>query len=373
MNYPALQEYYPILKTQFMKKNLYLMMGCALAALLFTASVYGQGCVAVKNMHSPGLNFGDDAHTGWQFSLNYRYFRSFRHFKGTEEQKERLEQRNEVINNDNSITLGIDYRFNDKWNIAVSLPYIYIDRSSLYEHDRANRHHTQSSGIGDMRLIGYRTIAAGNSTSLQVGAGVKLPTGNYRFEDTFYTTDGPQERPVDQSIQLGDGGTGLIVEVNGSRGLGHSVTLYVNSMYMFNPRNTNGTRTFRETLSPLLANEAIMSVPDQYFLRLGGQYAINDKFSVGAGARLEGIPVQDLLGESDGFRRPGYILSAEPNIGYMSGPHSVNLNIPIALIRNRTQSLTDQETERITGIPRHGDAAFADYLISFVYGYRLSK
>src|SRR5690606_32645229 len=149
--------------------------------------------------------------------------------------------------------------------------------------------------------------------------------------------------------------------------------LYVNTLYMSNPRNTNGTRTFRETLSPLLANEAIMSVPDQYFVRAGVSYSIQHKLSFGAGVRTAGIPVADLIGESGGFRRPGYIISGEPTIGYMQGPHTINLSFPIALVRNRTQSLTDKETQKLTGTPRHGDAAFADWLLSITYAYRLAR
>lgn len=334
--------------------------------------VHGQGCVAVKNMSSHSLNYGDETMKGWQFSLNYRYFRSFRHFKGTDEQEERLEKRTEVINNDNSVILGIDYRFSNEWNISASLPYVYIDRSSLYEHDRVSRHHSQSQGIGDLRITGYRTFTTEHLGAIQLGLGIKLPTGDYDYRDVFYTTDGPQERPVDQSIQPGDGGTGAILELSWIKSLSQKSSLYLNSMYMSNPRNTNGTRTFRETLSPLLANESIMSVVDQYFLRLGGRYLIGDHFSVSVGGRLEGIPVEDIIGKSDGFRRPGYIISAEPGVTYSSGSHLVNLNVPIALVRNRTQSLTDKETQALTGTPRHGDAAFADYLISFTYAYQLS-
>lgn len=357
-----------------MKSNIYLYIaGCLLVCLIANNNATAQGCVAVKNMNSPGLNFGDNTTSGWQFSLNYRYFRSFRHFKGTEEQKERLVNKNEVINNDNSIILGVGYRINSKWNISLSLPYIFIDRSSLYEHDRVNRYHSQSSGVGDVRITGYRSFMAGHFADFEVGLGVKLPTGNYNFKDYFYTVEGPQLRPVDQSIQPGDGGTGIIVELNGVKHLGEKSSLYLNSMYMFNPRNTNGTRTSRETLSPLLANEAIMSVADQYFLRVGAQHVIAEKFIIGLGGRVEGIPVEDILGDSDGFRRPGYIISAEPTLGYISGSHYVSLNVPVALVRNRTQSLTDKETEQMTGVPRHGDAAFADYLISITYAYQLSK
>ena len=356
-----------------MKSYIYSFISCLLLCFALGPKVQAQGCVAVKNMSSHSLNFGDEPMKGWQFSLNYRYFRSDKHFKGSDYQEERLENHNEVINNDNSVILGVNYRFNAKWNVGVSLPYVYIDRSSLYEHDRVNRHHSQSSGIGDLRIIGYHSFSPGTAGSLELGLGIKLPTGNYNYKDHFYTTDGPQLRPVDQSIQPGDGGTGVIIEANWNKEIATNTSLYVNTMYLFNPRNTNGTRTFRETLSAVLANEAIMSVADQYFARIGASYAIGHSFSVNLGTRVEGIPVEDLIGKSGGFRRPGYIVSIEPGVGYMTGSHSFGLNVPVALYRNRTQSMTDKETQALTGTPRHGDAAFADYLISFSYGYRLSK
>ena len=132
-------------------------MGCLLLSAGSTANLQAQGCVAVKNMSSPGLNFGDGSHSGWQFSVNYRYFRSYKHFRGTHEETERVENGTNVINNDNSVNLGINYTFNSRWSATVAVPLIYIDRSSLYEHsgNQGGRHHTESKGLGDIRAIVY--------------------------------------------------------------------------------------------------------------------------------------------------------------------------------------------------------------------------
>jgi len=58
----------------------------------------------------------------------------------------------------------------------------------------------------------------------------------------------------------------------------------------------------------------VISIADSYLARLGVEYrppaAHGMNFSLGA--RLEGVPVRDLVGTSEGFRRPGYIVSAEP-------------------------------------------------------------
>src|SRR3546814_42374 len=117
-----------------MRSYLYSCLCIVIACFFACSSAQAQGCVAVKNMSSPGLNFGDDTHKGWQFSLNYRFFRSYKHFRGTHEEKERVENGTQVINNDNSINVGVSYMFNHRWSATVSIPYMWIDRSSLYEH-----------------------------------------------------------------------------------------------------------------------------------------------------------------------------------------------------------------------------------------------
>jgi hypothetical protein len=71
-----------------------------------------------------------------------------------------------------------------------------------------------------------------------------------------------------------------------------------------------------------------------------------------------------LIGGDRGFRRPGYIISAEPSITYVAKKTSFNLSVPFALKRDRTQSDSDKRRSVATGTHVQGDAAFADYLIS---------
>lgn len=366
-----------------MKLKLYCYIIVCLAISLTTGSkALAQGCVAVKNMTTHRLNFGDETHTGWQFSLNYRYFRSYKHFRGKHEEEERVENGTEVINNDNSINIGLNYTFNSRWSMSVAIPLIYIDRSSLYEHmgNSGGRYHTQSKGLGDIRAIGYfNTMPENQNGPLIVGLGFKLPTGDYNYKDYFQKADGPTLLPVDQSIQPGDGGFGIITEVDYTRHIAGKVSGYVNAMYMMNPRNTNGVLRRATPYTMPGTNIEIpksheMSVCDQYFWRVGATYSVNG-FQAGLGARMEGIPSEDLIGKSQGFRRPGYILSAEPSVFYSTGPHVFGVNFPIALERNRTRNTTDKTQGRnpSTGELIIGDAAFADWLLSVTYSFRLMK
>lgn len=338
-----------------------------------------QGCVAVRNMSSFSFNY-DTTQTmsPWQVSLNYRYFRSFRHFRGKEEEKQRVEQGTQVINRDNSILLGITYSPKRRISFGLTLPYLYIDRSSLYEHYGNTpgnpRFHTQGMGLGDVRLSGYYTVLESHRFNLTLGLGVKLPTGNYNFKDYFHKLDSEGQdslvyKAVDQSVQPGDGGLGVIVEFDAGYMFTSYFSGYATGLYLLNPRNTNGTlRSDNLTAGIPLSNE--YSVVDQFLLRVGARYTVKH-FAFSLGARFEGIPWNDLLGKSDGFRRPGYIISLEPAAGYISGRHSFGISVPIALERNRTQNTIDRALTEQTGKFTQGDAAFADWLFSFTYAYRL--
>lgn len=360
-----------------MKK--YIVITCLL--ILIGSETYSQGCVAIRSngvctMDHP---MGDSVARSWQLNTGYRYFKSFRHFKGKEEQKERLVAQTEVINWQSTLDISVVRQFNQRWSMSVGLPLIYNDRSSLYEHGRTERHISSAASIGDMRISASRWMLDPNKATkgnFQLGVGVKLPTGAYKATDKFYNVgpEGTAEiRPVDQSIQPGDGGLGLITELNGFFSLSENLGSYANFYYLINPRETNGTRTYREVLSATLANEDIMSVTDQFMARAGLNYNFPGKMhnlSLDAGGRIEGIPVEDLVGGSQGFRRPGYVISIEPGLRYRFSKLNFFASVPIAMSRNRTQSVTDKENSITRNVFVQGDAAFADYSLNMGLAYR---
>ncbi len=354
------------------------IIALAVLSLGLVNLAHSQGCVAIRQFSGIGNAVGQlnvQTKGDWNVGTNYRYFRSFRHFSGTTEHPERVENNTEVINWSHGVDFNVSYAFTDRFYGLVSLPFAYNERSSLYEHGRQSRHMTYSGGLADIRIgAGYWLLSGEKATkgNLSLGLGFKLPTGDYNAKSTFYNVgpDGsPQIRPVDQSIQLGDGGFGITLESQGLKEFKSSLFGYYNAFYLLNPRNTNGTQTFRSRPS-----EGIMSVPDQYALRAGLFYGIKKIHGLGfsLGGRLEGVPVRDLVGESGGFRRPGYVISVEPGVSYMLGNVTATLNVPVALVRNRTRSLTDIADSTPDNI-RHGDAAFADYLINFGVTWRIPK
>jgi hypothetical protein len=369
--------------------------------VLGVSNAKAQGCVAVRGFGGCGVAGGSGlalAPKQWQVGANYRYFESFRHFKGDEEQYDRLVKQTQVINYSNTIDISASMGLTLRTQLNVNLPVSYTDRSSYYEHGGQTttfpgaRKTSTSAGIGDARIGISKWLwnpVSHTKSNLMLGVGLKLPTGNWNVQDSFYNvmvTDpvtGSSSRktvyrPVDQSIQLGDGGLGLSLEMQGFWEMADGLFAYGNAFYILNPRGVNGTMTNRRTtivvngVSQVFTNEYMCSVADQYAARLGflSQSQLHG-LSFSWGARLEGVPVRDLVGESYGFRRPGYTIAAEPGVTYMKGKTTVNFNMPIALYRIRKQSVTDKEVQDATGVARNGDAAFADYLISLGVTYRL--
>ena len=363
-------------------KTIYTIALAIIHILVATTNSVAQGCVAVRHMSCAAPAGSADyfkQRTGhWQVSTGYRFFRSYKHFVGDEEQKQRVEAATNVINVSHALDLGITYMVDQRLSFSVNLPIQYNDRSSLYEHygnsiaqnPQQKRFHTNSQGIGDVRISGNYWLvnpAKLPKVNLAVGLGVKLPTGNYQATDDFHrlTKEGVDytvNQPVDQSIQLGDGGVGVSVELQGYASLTKTLTAYANGFYLFNPRETNGVvrNPSAATQDPVAG---MFSVADQFAARIGLSQSIGaiPGLAIMLGGRVEGVPAIDAIGGSSGFRRPGYIVSVEPGLAYMRHKTSVAATVPVAIYRNRTKSYADRLDP--TG-QKHGDAAFADYLIS---------
>jgi len=343
----------------------------ALILTVSTAEAYGQGCVVARGAgpctSHPG-SFTNHLDMKWQVALAYRWLNSDRHFIGDVEQTHRHVTGNQVVNDSHFIDLGINYLFTPRWGASLALPFVHHDRTSWYEHTRTNRHSSGSGGLGDVRLsfngwiLDPEKMPSGN---LQIGIGFKAPTGSYAATDTFNTVNGPVVGYVDQSIQPGDGGWGLTMEFNGYQLIGGGVYGFAQGFYLANPRDVNGTST-RSGNPRGNPYEQITSVPDSYLVRGGVGYAVPwvKGLVVTLAGRVEGVAVRDLIGNDNGFRRPGYAVSIEPGVAWMTGRWSVALSAPVMVYANRQRSVADERWTEDTGVYRHGDAAFASFLLS---------
>ena len=364
-----------------------------IVSVLMYTSATSQGCVAIRTVgglntmeHAGMMHMGMDSNHAmpalkkWDLNIAYRYFNSFRHFNGTVEQKQRIEEGTEVRNFNRTIDLSLVRTINDQWNIGVALPLIYNERSSKYEHisnlPSSPRFVTSSGGIGDARITAYKWLWApkpGRKGNLMGGIGLKLPTGNYKAVDDFtYKLNATRVGPVDQSIQLGDGGLGVTLELSAFRQINNSWSLYGNAFYLINPRDNNGVSTARGGIPSEAAvkyTSHVMSVPDQYLIRAGSNWT-RKALTLSLGARYECIPTFDLIGKNSGFRRPGTVIAAEPGGNYQFKKFNLYAYLPISIFRERNQSQPDILRTIDTKVFARGDAAFADYAINIGIGYK---
>ena len=210
------------------------------------------------------------------------------------------------------------------WSLALNVPISANSRKNYSDHGglKEPQHTTRAFGLGDVRITLYKWLL--NATSytrgnIQFGLGLKLPTGDYKYQDYFFRNDSTKVlAPVDQAIQLGDGGTGITSELSAFYSLNNSIHLFMNAYYLVNPREQNGVSNLKgrnPTTAEIANNTTVMSVPDQYSLR-GGADLQFQKIIISAAIRYESVPVNDLIGGNKGFRRAASIASFEPGLTY---------------------------------------------------------
>jgi hypothetical protein len=297
----------------------------------------------------------------WQVSVGYRFQPSSRHFVGTVEQKQREAAGNQIQNTYHLFDVSVERQLTRRFSAVASMPILFAYRNQLYNPRGIYR----VNSIGDVTIGGrawmFRppTESGGN---ISLGMSLKLPTGKYNATGLARTAQNELiYATADQSIQAGDGGVGFSLEIQAFKPFVYRTILYFSGSYLFNPRDINGVTTNRNQIL-----ERYMSVADQYLYRGGISRAVPGvrNLFVTFGGRMEGVPVRDAFGKSNGFRRPGYAISGDPGFLYAFRDNVFSCNVAWAIERNRRASVPD--------ITRgaHGDAAFADYVLSIGFSRR---
>jgi hypothetical protein len=270
-----------------------------------------------------------------------------------------------------SISLGLTYAVTDRLRIGMAVP-VQTGRLSFIEDDGL-RHTERVTGVGDVVVAASAWLfdsRAGPSGNMRLGLGLKMPTGEHQDSIVFYTKDGPARRIADPSIQPGDGGWGIILQVQGFQQVLGGAVAYLSASYLLNPKvQTEATigRPIGLTGDPAAGTPYHLSVPDAYSLRSGMSVAVLPQWGLSAilGARLDGVPVEDLVNGGDAnFRRPGYSVFVDPGVDLSLGANTFSLNIPVRVHADRRANLYD----RI--IAKHGGGNLAKYQMLVSYTHR---
>ena len=225
--------------------------------------------------------------------------------------------------------------------------------------------------MGDLQVVALKWLlkpSIKQNGNIQVGLGIKFPTGDYKKQGYFYRNDTTRVLSLlNPSIQLGDGGTGIVAELNTFYFFGpqKKIGLYGNFYYLINPTDINGTQyTQGKPQTPLLLRLGgyDISVVDVFSLRAGANLNLKH-WAFSAGVRDEGAPVRDLIGSSDGIRRSGYTLSAEPGIIYKFKRAAIYCYVPFLLSHEIKQTPLDKAITKATGVYTIGPGGSGDYQI----------
>jgi len=336
--------------------------------ILFTIYGWAQGCVAIRNVAgvSPDLLF-ENIQPGDKliFNVTNRYFEASSTFRGDKYFTDTL-----VTNRIYSLNISALRLLNNGWSVGFSVPIAANSRNNGADHKGPGtlpRYTTHAFGLGDIRFTVYKWFlnpAVNKKGNIQGGLGIKLPTGDFRYQDYFTRNDSTKVlAPVDQAIQLGDGGTGITAELSAFYSLGQKINLFMQGFYLINPREQNGVSNLkgRNPNSAQIANNTtVMSVPDQYSIRGGANYQFR-KIVLTGSLRYEKLPVEDLIGGNKGFRRAASITSAEAGITYRMKSTFAFVNMGVPFKRDIKQNIQNDFTP----------AGFADWVITFGVQFKL--
>jgi len=329
------------------------VIGCALALwAVTTVPASAQGCVCQKQ-GSPVFGGLETYLQGGQFqvTIGYRGYRSTEHFRGTAPFPD-LDP-NGPINRQHALVGELTYGLSSRWNVAVNAPWYSNGFAVRRAGPASSTRYFQDTPVAGLGDLGARTSLWLFSTenpfwNVGVSGGVKF--GNGASDRTG--TVGGRVVPVDVSIQMGDGSVGYTASAQAFRDFDR-LSLYGTFQYLFSPENTTGTPTFFGSLNNP-NNSTLNSVADQYSSQIGVAYQVKRGWPVPSLAfRVEGVPVADVFGASDGFRRPGTITFFEPGINMqLPGANLVTFSVAIRSWLNIRDSPTSTRIEDAT-VPGH--------------------
>jgi hypothetical protein len=329
--------------------------GCGLVlACALTGTASAQGCMP---LHFTTPSLGGEAvsflhPTQWQVGISYRRVATNRFFIGDQEDEAAAPFGQPLQLRLNSVDATVTYAASYRTNFSLTLPFFYGTDSHV--NPDLQRHQMSNTGIGDITALASVWVADpvkhphGN---LQIGLGVKAPTGTYHAMGLTYFPGGRSaEGEVSPTLQLGDGGWAVLATGQAYQQLAGRTSVYASGEY--------GMSTRQHTDEIWQGLE--VSVPDVYSVRAGFGYALipDQGFSVSVGGRVDGTPVSDIIGGRDDYRRDaGYYAYVEPGAAWTSGLNQFTLSVPIRVrAQYYTMALSD-------GTLRPGGGGVNDYIV----------
>jgi hypothetical protein len=345
------------------------------AHLVSASPSFAQGCILLRQT-SPmfGTSGSPTQEVGtWNITFTARNSTADKHYNGSVRQIQRELEHTYVVNRQNSMTATISYQFSPRLSLNAGIPFVEASWGipSPRTGGDATRANENAHGLGDITTLARFSLfnpSSHRTWNLQIGGGLKFPTGNKKAIDVFPDGNGNNnlQRYVDISVQPGDGGWGMILDLQGFKSMGRFLT-FGSATWLANPKDT-GTAS-RGNLVTNTTPSNVNTVSDQFVFRTGTSVSIvrrkHAQIAASIAWRMEGVPRYDLIGPSHGFRRPGVTMYWEPGITIVNASgHAVSFNMPVGYYFNRFRN-------PYTGNP--GDSTFPEYVAIATYSMPLGR
>lgn len=298
----------------------------------------------------------------WELTTSFLRFVSDQHYIGTSPNL-RLTPYAGPVNTRNQINFDLNYGLTSQWRLGLDVP-LQFQTYNLHRKLPGSTDivpiHTGANGIGDITLrAGYWLFSTEQSRgNVSVSMGLEMPTGDSdatsNVQGTFI--------PVDISVQPGTGGWGIAPAVQAFRNFG-PVTAYGVATYVMTPQDTSGVPSFFPSLFGR-PNPAVNSIADQFLFEAGASIATPLHWiSPTLGYRVAGVPVSDLIGDSNGFRRPATLNYIEPGVNIRLFGRVLNVSVPVVTYINIKPRI-------INGQNANTDSTVPDYMLRLTYSFR---
>jgi len=291
----------------------------------------------------------------------------------------------------NTVDLTGTYQLTKRVNLQATVPLQWNQATFLVPFTEGPlaesfRQRLSTAGVGDIVLM-ERTwlfdpenVKRGN---VLFGLGLKLPTGNYRGGNTW-TGGAPgvwNNKPAPMTILIGDGGVDVLAEILAYRIVKWPVrktNVFAVGSYLISPRGTTGIPSQNLLLGPPISttpftqNSLVNTVPDVYSLRAGmivpSPFKENKYLRPLSGLiayRWDGSPQKDFIGNSNGFRQPGFFMAVELGLFYQHKRHLLQASSPISFLRYASFNSGGEKP----GSPAPRTTAFSPASLNLRYTY----
>jgi hypothetical protein len=336
----------------------------ALLAVCAPGAAQAQGCMPLR-FTSPNLGGQTTSFLRpheWQVGVGLRRVATHRFYVGSEQAEASAPGGQPLRLRLNSLNLSAAYGLSERTSLTLAVPMSASSSSNF--HPDGERHTTSANGIGDISLTAGYWLAQPTRhpfTNAQVSLGVKAPTGSVHRTDEAFAPDGSSsQKPVVQTLQPGDGGFSVLLQLQAFQRLAPRLSLYQVGSY------SASLKKHTDVLDPAAGTE--LAVPDLYTGRLGLAWAAlpDNGLSLSLGGRIDGTTTADLIGGHDDYaRKAGYTMYVDPGLSWVTGANQFTLSVPVRVRHNYLPMTLS------SGTVRKGGGGVNDFVIYFDFSRRL--